>query len=107
MLSSYLNYGIILALASLPMSATAATPASQLVRQVEQVTTQLPRGILPSLYDVAVTPHAQSLTFDGEVPQDKMSPRQDLPRPGKIAKKYTQIYEILYIYIYESKRLKK
>jgi aminopeptidase N len=67
MLSSYLNYGIILALASLPMSATAATPASQLVRQVEQVTTQLPRGILPSLYDVAVTPHAQSLTFDGEV----------------------------------------
>jgi aminopeptidase N len=38
-----------------------ATPSSALV------TTQLPRGITPSHYDVALVPHAQSLSFDGTV----------------------------------------
>ncbi len=67
MLPGYLIYGIILALATLPMDAMPATPASHEASQAEQVTTQLPHGVLPSLYDVSVTPHAQSLSFDGEV----------------------------------------
>jgi aminopeptidase N len=45
------------ALASLSLAATA----------VELVTTQLPRGVVPSYYDIAVTPHAETLTFDGAV----------------------------------------
>ena len=45
------------ALASLSLAATA----------VELVTTQLPRGVVPHYYDIAVTPHAETLTFDGAV----------------------------------------
>jgi len=45
------------ALASLSLAATAAPP----------VRTQLPDAVVPSLYDVSVTPHAASLTFDGQV----------------------------------------
>jgi aminopeptidase N len=45
------------ALASLSLAAMATEP----------VTTQLPEGVKPTLYDVSVTPHADSLTFDGQV----------------------------------------
>ena len=44
-------------LAGLSLAATGA----------EVATTQLPRGVVPTLYDVSVTPHAESLTFDGRV----------------------------------------
>lgn len=33
--------------------------------QDSQTTTQLPRGVVPSHYDVAVVPHASKMTFDG------------------------------------------
>jgi aminopeptidase N len=32
-----------------------------------EVTTQLPRDVRPTHYEIAVTPHAESLTFDGRV----------------------------------------
>ena len=34
---------------------------------VVEATTQLPRNVRPMHYDVAVVPHAESLTFDGHV----------------------------------------
>jgi len=54
---------IALALAGVaaPVFATADAPAAELA------TTQLPRGVVPSHYDVAVTPHADKLGFDGKV----------------------------------------
>lgn len=61
---SYLVSAIVLALAStasLPVIAQAAAPA------VEQATTQLPRTVRPTHYDVAVAPHADALSFDGKV----------------------------------------
>ncbi len=44
---------------AVPLAATAA-PAAR------EATTQLPRGVVPSHYDVAVVPHADKLTFDGK-----------------------------------------
>ena len=32
-----------------------------------EATTQLPRGVVPSHYDVSIVPHADKLTFDGKV----------------------------------------
>ncbi len=53
-----------LAMASLsaPPAPAAAAPAAE-----ASVTTQLPRNVRPTHYDVAVVPHAQALTFDGRV----------------------------------------
>jgi aminopeptidase N len=45
--------------------ASAAQPHTAPV--VANVTTQLPRNVRPTHYEVAVVPHAQSLTFDGKV----------------------------------------
>jgi aminopeptidase N len=45
--------------------AAAAQPHTAPV--VANVTTQLPRNVRPTHYEVAVVPHAQSLTFDGKV----------------------------------------
>ena len=58
------------ALASLSLAAAAA----------ELVTTQLPRGVVPSYYDVAVTPHPETLTFDGAttVALDVLQPTRDI-----------------------------
>jgi hypothetical protein len=56
---------VALASASLTgMAATAATAAET------QVTTQLPRTVRPTHYDVSVVPHASSLSFDGKVTVD-------------------------------------
>ncbi|HET6432560.1 M1 family metallopeptidase [Dyella sp.] len=54
---------IALALAGVSMAplAAAANPPAR------EATTQLPRGVVPSHYDVAVVPHADKLTFDGQV----------------------------------------
>jgi aminopeptidase N len=57
MLRSVLVSWAALALAGLSLAAAGAEP----------VTTQLPVGVVPTLYDVSVTPHAESLTFDGAV----------------------------------------
>ena len=54
---------IALALAAGSVSAFADTPAPA----VAEATTQLPRLVRPSHYDVAVVPHADKLSFDGKV----------------------------------------
>ena len=55
---------IALALATLSVAAVAAdTPASA----AQQTTTQLPRNVRPSHYDVDIFPHAATLGFDGKV----------------------------------------
>jgi aminopeptidase N len=55
---------IALALAGVAMTGVAQTPtAAPEVR----ATTQLPRDVRPTHYDVAVVPHAESLSFDGKV----------------------------------------
>ena len=55
---------IALALAGVSMAASAQTStAAPEVR----ATTQLPRDVRPTHYDVAVVPHAESLSFDGKV----------------------------------------
>ncbi|WP_049620559.1 M1 family metallopeptidase [Frateuria defendens] len=58
---------IALALVGSPV-AWAATPIA--TPAAEQATTQLPRTVRPTHYDVAVTPHAQTLSFDGKVTVD-------------------------------------
>src|SRR3546814_4170025 len=61
----YLVSAIALALASASMASMAATPA--VASTAELATTQLPRNVRPSHYDVAVVPHADKMTFDGKV----------------------------------------
>ncbi|WP_266169020.1 M1 family metallopeptidase [Dyella subtropica] len=63
---STLVSAIVLALASASMSAVAAVPATHAATE-QQATTQLPRSVRPTHYDVSVTPHADSLSFDGKV----------------------------------------
>jgi aminopeptidase N len=60
----YLVTAITLALASASMASMAAAPAPA---AAALTTTQLPRGIQPTHYDVAIVPHAESLSFDGKV----------------------------------------
>ncbi len=55
---------IALALASASMTAVGADHTAPLVRNA---TTQLPRTVRPTHYDVKVTPHADKLAFDGKV----------------------------------------
>ncbi len=55
---------IALALASVSMTAVSAEHVAPLVRDA---TTQLPRTVRPTHYDVTVTPHADKLAFDGRV----------------------------------------
>jgi aminopeptidase N len=60
----YLVSAIALALAGVSMAPLAATAKAPPMREA---TTQLPRGVVPLHYDVAVVPHADKLTFDGKV----------------------------------------
>lgn len=62
----YLVSAIALALASASVSVMAATPAASADTN-QLVTTQLPRNVRPTHYDVAVVPHADKMTFDGQV----------------------------------------
>ena len=62
---SYLVTAIALALAGPSVTAMAATPA--VASSSESATTQLPRTVRPSHYDVSITPHAQAMKFDGQV----------------------------------------
>jgi len=55
---------IALGLAAMSMIAGAQAPVAP---AVVQATTQLPRSVRPTHYDVAVVPHAESLAFDGKV----------------------------------------
>jgi aminopeptidase N len=55
---------IALALAGFFAVSIAAAPVAA---AEELTTTQLPRTVLPSHYDVAIVPHAQALNFDGKV----------------------------------------
>jgi len=59
----HLSTAICLALAGLSMAPLGVASAAD----VREATTQLPRGVVPSHYDVAVTPHADKLSFDGQV----------------------------------------
>lgn len=61
---SYLVTAIALALAGSSATAMASTPA--VASSSEQATTQLPRTVRPSHYDVSITPHAQAMNFDGQ-----------------------------------------
>ena len=60
----YLVSAIALALAGVSMAPLAATAKAPPMREA---TTQLPRGVVPTHYDVAVVPHADKLSFDGQV----------------------------------------
>jgi len=60
----YLVSAIALALAGVSMAPLAAQAKAAPVREA---TTQLPRGVVPSHYDVAIVPHADKLAFDGKV----------------------------------------
>jgi aminopeptidase N len=62
---TYLVSAIALALAGVSMTGMAATPARASVADL--ATTQLPRTVRPTHYDVSVTPHADKLSFDGKV----------------------------------------
>ena len=65
----YLVSAIALALAGLSATAMAQAPASSstvAVPAAAPTTTQLPRNVRPTHYDVAVVPHAESLGFDGK-----------------------------------------
>lgn len=61
---------ITLALCAAPLHALAQTPA-EAARAASppavQATTQLPRNVRPSHYDIEVVPHAERLVFDGKV----------------------------------------
>jgi aminopeptidase N len=50
------------------MTAPAAAPAAR--PALPQVTTQLPRNVRPTAYAVDITPHADSMSFDGKVVVD-------------------------------------
>lgn len=62
-------YRFLLAAASLalatPLLAAPAAPAT--APALKNVTTQLPRTVVPVHYDVSITPHADKMTFDGHV----------------------------------------
>ena len=60
----YLVSAIALALAGVSMAPLAAQAKAAPVREA---TTQLPRGVVPTHYDVSIVPHADKLTFDGKV----------------------------------------
>ncbi len=57
---------LVLATAALPAIA-APTRAGTVAPAVADATTQLPRGVRPLHYDIEVVPHADSLSFDGQV----------------------------------------
>ncbi|HEV2538686.1 MAG TPA: M1 family metallopeptidase [Frateuria sp.] len=59
----HLSTAICLALAGFTMAPLGAASAAE----ARLTTTQLPRGVVPTHYDVAVTPHADKMTFDGQV----------------------------------------
>ncbi|MFZ2236556.1 MAG: M1 family metallopeptidase [Dokdonella sp.] len=63
---SYLISIIGLLLASASINASSAMPEASTDSE-PLTTTQLPRGVRPTHYDVAVVPHADKLTFDGRV----------------------------------------
>jgi aminopeptidase N len=59
---------VALALAStIPIAAAAVAAQTPEAPPVLNATTQLPRTVRPTHYDLAVIPHAESLTFDGHV----------------------------------------
>ena len=58
---------ITLALVSAPVIAVAADAAPAPMPTRALPTTQLPRNVRPSHYEVAIVPHAESLSFDGKV----------------------------------------
>ena len=62
----YLVSAIALALAGVSMAPPAATATAK-APPVREVTTQLPRGVVPSHYDVSIVPHADKMSFDGKV----------------------------------------
>jgi len=61
----HLVSAIALALVSLSITATAQTPTVPAAGQ--QGTTQLPRNVRPTHYNIEVVPHADKLAFDGKV----------------------------------------
>ncbi|MFS8137727.1 MAG: M1 family metallopeptidase [Thermomonas sp.] len=61
---SLLFSAVALAMAGTPAMSMAAAP---ITTSSELATTQLPRSVRPSHYDVAVVPHADRMTFDGKV----------------------------------------
>ena len=69
-MSRTLAAAIALALASTATAATAPSAAEVSLRATPpavQATTQLPRNVRPTNYDIEVVPHAEQMTFDGKV----------------------------------------
>lgn len=72
MRSSYLVSAIALALAGVSMTAMAVMPAPAPTANL--ATTQLPRTVRPSHYDVAMVPHVDRMRFDSKVTVDVLQP---------------------------------
>ena len=51
---------------ALALAGASFAPMAAPAAQESQTTTQLPRGVVPSHYEVAVVPHASQMTFDGK-----------------------------------------
>ena len=60
-----LSAAVALALAALPALHAQAAPASAATSAAAQATTQLPRGVIPSHYDISLTPDLASNSFAG------------------------------------------
>jgi aminopeptidase N len=58
--------GIALALSGASLSSMAA-PTTPVIDASTLTPTQLPRGVVPSHYDVSIVPHAAAMNFDGQV----------------------------------------
>ena len=58
---------ITLALCASTSPVSAQAPAAIPGKTAAQVTTQLPRNVRPTNYDIEVVPHAEKMTFDGKV----------------------------------------
>ena len=59
--------GIALALSGASLSGMAAPITPVIDYSALMTPTQLPRGVVPSHYDVSIVPHAAAMNFDGQV----------------------------------------
>jgi hypothetical protein len=62
---SLLSAAVALALAALPALHANAAPAAS-AGAAQEATTQLPRGVIPSHYDISLTPDAAAKTFSAK-----------------------------------------
>src|SRR5450432_948772 len=66
-LPMFIAIAALASLGALPATAAPSTPRPTAPTARAEATTQLPRGVRPTHYDLAVTPDAGALTFKGKV----------------------------------------